>query len=115
MSLDIVTVGMCPQYTATFEVVGSKDNVYTATLDGPDGPYCSCPAFKYSGEPGEQNCKHLDRIREHGCLYDPQGVDAGPNDLADVGITITATATGRSYNEPCPGCGEDMIAVRIGV
>ena len=116
MSIDIVTVGFCPQYYATYDVVGSKDNVYQVTLSGAEGPaHCTCPAFKYSGEFGDQTCKHVSRVWAHGCLYNPQWKPAGPNDLADQGIILTDSDDSRTYGEKCPGCGEEMVAVKIGV
>jgi predicted nucleic acid-binding Zn finger protein len=42
-------------------IQGSGDNVYDVVLDDADST-CSCPAFKYSGEPGEQDCKHLRKL-----------------------------------------------------
>lgn len=46
------------------KIQGSADNVYDVSLDaGTDT--CSCPAFKYSGEPGDQDCKHLRLLREN--------------------------------------------------
>ncbi len=117
MSATIETAAFCPQYYATFEVQGSKDNVYTVTLSGGEGPaHCTCPAFKYSGEPGEQDCKHVRKIWAHGCLYNPQWKDAGPNDLEDNGIQIASTDDSHVIeDEPCPGCGEPCVAVRIAV
>ena len=55
------------------KIQGSADNVYDVVLDGAEST-CSCPAFKYSGEPGDQDCKHLRKLRE--------AVDAA---LAEVG------------------------------
>lgn len=107
MSADIETVAVCPQYRATWDVQGSADNVYTVTLDGPS---CTCPAFKYSGEPGDQHCKHIDRVRAHGCFYSPQA-DPGPNDYTAYGIEVVDMDRNVIAGAICPGCGQDMIAI----
>lgn len=115
MPAEIVTVGFCPQYYSQWEVQGSKGNTYSVVLNGGEGaPYCSCPAFKYSGEYGNQECKHVKAVWAHGCLYNPQWKDAGPNDYADHGIKMISHDT-HTISETCPGCGEEMIPVRIAV
>ena len=43
--------------------IQGKTDVYDVSLDDSEDT-CSCPAFKYSGEPGDQDCKHLRLIRE---------------------------------------------------
>jgi hypothetical protein len=47
-----------PKKAETFEIKGSKDNVYIVTLDG-DKSSCTCPA----GTHGRQ-CKHVKAARE---------------------------------------------------
>jgi hypothetical protein len=116
MSYDIATVGFCPQYFATFEVTGSKSNIYQVTLDGAEGPaHCTCPAYAYSKD-DNRTCKHIAAIWKHGCLWNPQWKDAGPNDLDSVGTRLTGTH-GRPIlqGERCHGCGQDCVAVRIAV
>lgn len=115
MSVDIVTVGFCPQYFSTFAVKGSGTNWYTVSFNGGEGPaHCTCPAFKYSGEPGNQTCKHIRRVWKYGCFYNPQWKDAGPNDLEKHDIKILETDMGN-WHENCPGCNQVMVAVKIAV
>ena len=110
----IEVMGYCPQVMATFEVPGSGGNSYRVSL-GPDGDYCGCRAFQYCKVEDEfdRTCKHVRLVRAHGCLYDPQGREPGPNDLSDQGVEIVAQ--GGGYGEPCPGCGADMEPVRVAV
>lgn len=119
MSIDIVTVGFCPQYHSTWRVQGSKGHVYEVNLAGAEGaPHCTCPAFQYSGESGNQDCKHVKAVWKHGCLYNPQWRDnvaeECPNDYAEYGIELIATDT-YAQLEACPGCGQPMIATKIAV
>lgn len=109
MPVEIVTVGFCPQYGATFRVPGTGGREWTVAL-GPEVGHCTCPAFRYSHD---SSCKHLRLVWEHGCLFNPQWHDAGPNDHADVGI-VRVTPT-RTEGVPCPGCGEPMMPVRVAV
>ena len=115
MPPQIITVGFCPQYFATFEVAGSKGAVYTVTTHGGEAPSeCTCQAFHFSG--AESTCKHVKMVWDHGCLWNPQWKDAGANDLAKFGIKlIEIDRPNIIRDERCPGCGDDMIAVRIAV
>lgn len=115
--LDIITVGFCPQYWSTWKVKGSRDAEYVVTLSGGEGPaHCTCPAFKYSGEFGQQDCKHVRKVWEHGCLWNPQWhSDPGPNDYQDHGIEMLSCGYGRGYGAPCPGCGGELQATKIAV
>jgi hypothetical protein len=113
MSAEIVTVGFCPQYFASFEVTGSTGNSYTVTLNGAEAPaHCTCPSYRYGGS---QDCKHIKAVWDHGCLYNPQWKDAGPNDLGSYGVSVVAYDYPGGRTEPCPGCGEAMVPVRIAV
>lgn len=112
--LTVEVMGFCPQYDAEFEVPGST-GTYRVSLSL-DGPHCGCRAFKYCKVEYESDrtCKHVALVRAHGCLYDPQGRDPGPNDLEGQGVEILALR-GGGYGEPCPGCGADMMPVRVAV
>lgn len=113
MSVEIITVGFCPQYFATYSVAGSRGAVYTVSLSGGEGPaFCTCPAYKFSGQ---NDCKHISAVWKHACLYNPQWKDAGPNDLGEAGIVLDSLDEHRTYDEPCPGCGGNMVPVRIAV
>ena len=111
--LNVEMMGFCPQFTGTFEVPGSAGS-YRVSL-GPDGAHCGCRAFQYCKVEDEfdRTCKHVKLVRAHGCLYDPQGCDPGPNDLEAYGIEILPHD--GDYGEPCPGCGGEMIALRVAV
>ena len=111
--LNVEVMGFCPQYDAVFIVPGSTGS-YRVSLDI-EGPHCECRAFKYCKveDESDRTCKHLALVRAHGCLYDPQGRDPGPNDLPDHGVKILLQKGG--YGEPCPGCGEEMLPVRVAV
>lgn len=108
MSADVITVGFCPQYHGSWQVTGSRGDVYVVTV-GPESGECTCPAFTYSRD---RTCKHITQVWDHGCLYNPQWKDPGPNDHADHGIVLSLP---RGGGAPCPGCGEPMIPVRIAV
>jgi hypothetical protein len=114
--LNIEVAGYCPQHNAEFSVPGSGGKTWSVTFDM-DGRRCDCPAFQYykcqAEDESDRTCKHVALVAAHGCLYDPQGGDLGPNDLSDQGIKIVAHDGG--YGEPCPGCGDDMMPVRIAV
>lgn len=112
--LSIEVMGYCPQHDATFVVPGSRGARYRVRL-GVYGTHCECRAFQYCKvdfEP-DRTCKHVALIRAHGCLYDPQGRDPGPNDLSSHGVKIVSQ--GGGYGEPCPGCGADMLPIRVAV
>jgi len=107
----IEVMGICPQYSATFEVPGSS-GTYRVSL-GPDGAYCPCRSYQYCKDEYDRTCKHIKLVRSHGCLYDPQGREPGPNDLQAQGIKILSQGAG--YGESCPGCGEEMQPIRVAV
>jgi uncharacterized Zn finger protein len=116
VSIDTITV-LCPQYGSTWEVQGSKGAVYTVQLYA-DGALasCDCPSYKFlNGDEWDPTCKHITAVWKHGCLFNPQWHDAGPNDYAQHGIRLATLHPQRQHHEPCPGCGADMIAVRIAV
>jgi len=110
----------CPQWYANYEVLSSRPNqqAYFVQLNGEHGPaFCSCPAFRYSGDYGEQKCKHIAMVMNNGCLYLHDRSKflnkVGPNTLAEAGITkISDRNTNRHgpmMGVPCPNCGENMV------
>jgi hypothetical protein len=118
MSISIETAGFCPQYGSTWEVPGSNGAVWTVKLDGAQGaPYCTCPRWKFQRKAtNDRTCKHIDRVMAHACLFNPQWHETpGPNDYAKFGIRLIGTDTSGQVNESCPGCGQNMIAVKIAV
>ena len=113
MPAEIITVGFCPQYFASFVVAGSRGVSYTVAFDGADlDGSCSCAAFKFSG--ARRSCKHLRLVQAHGCFWNPQWHDEGPNDLAAQGISLVGELT-RTSRSRCPGCGYDTLPVRIAI
>ena len=116
MSVEIVTAAFCAQYFANYEVQGSKGNVYTVTLNGGEGaPFCTCPAFKFSGGYGNQDCKHVKLVWDHACLANPQWKDPGPNDLAENGITMISHDDHTIPGDVCVGCGGPTVPVKIAI
>jgi hypothetical protein len=113
--LTVETLGFCPQHDAVFIVPGSAPGTRYRVSLGIEGAHCECRAFQYCKveDESDRTCKHVALVRAHGCLYDPQGHDPGPNDLPDHGVEIVSQEGG--YGEPCPGCGEDMLPVRVAV
>lgn len=114
--LDIITVGFCPQYRASFRVPGSRGDSWEVFFDSHScQPQCSCPAWTFSArDVFDRRCKHIDLVWAHGCLFNPQGGDPGPNDYAAHGISMRAGSP-ETIDEACPGCGHLMIPVRVGV
>jgi hypothetical protein len=110
MPAEIVTAEFCAQYYATFDVPSSDGKqMYTVTLNGGEGmPHCTCQGFKF-----RHGCKHIDWVWKHGCLWNPQWKDGGPNDIPAEHIHLY-----EGYpllDGPCPACGGKTVPVRIAV
>jgi hypothetical protein len=109
MIAEIIVMEDCASNYGTFEVEGSKGKKYQVTLSGSEGPaHCTCPAFKFSGE--RQTCKHVEKVLNDACLFNPQWHDAkdGPQ-LRPIGYNYDAfTGSQRA-------CGGPMVAVRRAV
>jgi hypothetical protein len=98
----MVDQARCPQYWATFSVRGSA-GTYDVGVDDPvRGTWtCSCKAWIFGGR---TTCKHIERVRAHGCL------GGGPNSLGSAGIEITGSNPMRasaSTRRRC-ACGQLM-------
>lgn len=104
MPAEIVTAGFCADYFAIFEVTGSKGDIYRVELFGMDG-HCSCPAWKY-----RKDCKHMQYVWDHACLWNPQWYSGGADDLQPVEYLDED----RHFGE-CPHCSGPMVPVRIAV
>jgi hypothetical protein len=120
--LTIETVLICPMWASNFQIKGSGDNIYNVTINPYDPPNCTCPAFKFSGEYGDQDCKHLRLVRNKGCLYHPQShprtgeLSWNEFKFDDNGIEwLNSGGNVMEPKVPCPGCGNPMIVVRIAV
>ena len=116
-----IEVGLiCPQWASNFDVKSSNgDADYLVTIHPYDPPHCSCPAFKFSGEYGNQDCKHIKKVRDCGCFYHPQfGELQTWNEFRFEQNGIEWLNSGGNVMEPkkpCPGCGNPMIVVRVAV
>ena len=122
MAVVIEPMAVCPQWASNWEVEGSNGNNYLVQFHRAEPASCSCPAYKYSGEYGEQKCKHIEKVREHGCFYHPQSGWIGANDWDDSpeaggfdhGLKLLSTAA-DSTTVRCVGCGAPALYVRIAV
>lgn len=106
-------ISVCPQYFANYTVQSTKgNNVYFVQFNGIDGPrFCTCMAYRYSGDWGHQTCKHIQLIEEQGCFHIPMVRDRNGNMWDDNfftanGITIISTAPSYQEDLLCPGCKE---------
>ena len=117
LAIDVVLI--CPMWASNFQIQGSDDNTYNVTINPYDPPSCTCPAFKFSGEWGNQTCKHIKKIQENGCFYHPEhgGKDAWNEfNFDNNGITwLNSGGSVMTPKKPCPGCGNPMIVVRMAV
>src|SRR5581483_8167290 len=78
--LTVEVVGICPQWASNWEVQGSGDNQYQVQFHKDEPATCTCPAYRYSGDYGDQHCKHIETVRKHGCFYHPHDANFGLND-----------------------------------
>lgn len=120
--LSIEVALICPQWASNFQIAGSGDNSYSVTINPYDPPNCTCPAFKFSGEWGNQHCKHIKKVEENGCFYHPErsqqpGVKIWNEFKFDNNEIIWLNSGGSVMEpkKPCPGCGNPMIVVRLAV
>src|SRR5262245_36826659 len=98
----------CASNYGCFEVEGSKGARYQVTFSGSEGPtHCTCPAFKFAPD---KACKHILRVFNEACLYNPQWHDAKENP------TMRPTSYGyeRFTGNTC-ACGGPMVSVRRAV
>jgi hypothetical protein len=120
----VEVVKICPMWASNFDVLSSNGSgAYLVQFHKDSVPSCSCPAYKFSGDYGDQTCKHIKKVKELGCFYHPQFDDCGECfpawnefkfDDADV-KWLSWTRDVINPPEPCPGCGMPLIAVRIAV
>ena len=59
---------------STHQVAGSSGDVYTITLNGPEGDRCGCKAFEYSTA-SPPTCKHIKLLRNLTEGKDPVIID----------------------------------------
>lgn len=109
MSYDIVTMEDCASNFGVFEITGSKGDTYTVTFSGSEGPaHCTCPAYRFSG--AEMHCKHVARVHDQACFYNPQWHEAHPEPiLRPVGYTYEQFSGGTCE------CGGPLVYVKRAV
>jgi|SRR6516162_1512143 len=116
--LTVESMYCCPMWASNFQIIGKTD-VYNMTVNPYDPSSCTCKSFKFSGEYGDQNCKHLIKLTEVGCFYHPQGDEAKTwNEFKfdEAGITwLNSGGIVADPKQPCPGCGNPMIVIRVAV
>lgn len=108
MPAEITMMEDCASNYGVFEVQGST-GTYTVSFSGSEGPaHCTCPAFKYSGT--EQTCKHIKKVWDEACFYNPQWHDANPEPaIRPKDYTYDAFTGGTCV------CGGPLVAVRRAV
>lgn len=104
MEETMTELARCPQWWAVFSMRGDS-GTYEVLCDDPirGGFRCSCKAWIFGGR---TTCKHIDRLRGHGCF------GSGPNDLDTVHVEITGENPNRATiptGHRC-ACGEMMLA-----
>lgn len=106
MGYDIETLWWCPTTFARYAVLSSDgETVYGVTIEGERG-HCTCPGFKH-----RESCRHMTRVWDEACLYNPQWHDPGPDTMQPAEFVHASDAVGPD----CPGCGRAMIGVRCAV
>jgi hypothetical protein len=121
--LTIEVFKACPMWASNFDVQSDKDEkTYLVQFHRDSPASCSCPAYKFSGDYGYQECKHIKRVSRLGCFFHEQ-LQAAKYKIAwnefnfdDTGIKwLSWTEDVINPPEPCPGCGNPMIKVRAAV
>lgn len=113
-------VAICPMWASNFEVLGSEDKRYLVQFHKIEPAMCNCPAYQYSGDYGEQHCKHIDRVFANGCFYHPDIEDRSKTwnefNFDDNGVRWLSSGGHRNDPPlPCPGCGSPMVIVKVAV
>ena len=120
--LTVETILICPQWASNFQVKGSEDNEYNVTINPYDPASCTCPSFKYSGEYGNQKCKHITKVMAKGCFFHPQ-YQVAEYKIAWNGFNfhrngiewLNSGGDVANPPRPCPGCGNPMIVTKVAV
>lgn len=106
----------CPQYFATFGIEGSNGQNWMVKTDGPHMTFCSCPAYRYSGDWASQTCKHIALVKKQGCFWNSDKPSVVWDEPAFLKNKIELLSTkndsvhGPNLRHPCPGCGEPVIS-----
>lgn len=114
MTAEITTMGFCPQYFSRWTVEGSSGATYLVTFSGLQA-HCTCPAFKFSQN---NDCKHIKRVWEHGCMYNPQWKDPGPDDWFTESpdlLLLDVDESQPKLDERCAGCNQPTVPVKVAV
>lgn len=122
-------MGICPMWVSNFEVPSSKfGESYLVQFHNNYPASCSCKGYRFSGNYGEQHCKHIDAVIAYGCFYRPDieyfrdvplkraiRYQALGDDITDamakIGIKWLNHDTNHMLAEECPGCGVQEIMV----
>jgi hypothetical protein len=110
----------CPMWASNFEIASdSDDKSYLVQFHKDEPAMCQCPAYKFSGDYGDQNCKHIKRIQKLGCFYHSQlqvseyKIAWNEFNFDDNSIKwLSWTRDVINPPEPCPGCGMPLIVMR---
>jgi hypothetical protein len=118
--LTVEVVAICPMWASNFDIVSDEgDKSYLVQFHKDSPPTCQCPAYKFSGDYGDQTCKHIKRVKKLGCFYHPLFEKAhawNEFNFDDANIKwLSWTRDVINPPEPCPGCGNPLIAVRVAV
>jgi hypothetical protein len=115
MPADIVVMADCQSNYGVYKVRSDSNRrkFYTVSFGGSEGPaHCTCKAFQYSGPFGDQHCKHVERVWNGACMYNPQWCDGHqPVEFEPMDYNYNMVVEG----EQCPNCGGPMVAVRRAV
>ena len=110
MPAEIVVMEDCASNYGRFDVLSSDGTKhYEVSLHGSEGgASCTCPAFLYSG--AQRDCKHIRRVWEQACLYNPQWRDAKAEP-----IMRPEAYTYEMFSETRCVCGGPMVYVKRAV
>jgi predicted nucleic acid-binding Zn finger protein len=94
--------GACPMHRSNFDVQSSDGAASYLVQTNFGDDFCNCPAYRYSGNRGEQSCKHIDAVYRYGCF------GKSKDRLAEHDIK-QLSSIGIAYGEDCLSCGAPMI------
>jgi hypothetical protein len=113
MSAEIVTGQFCSSYFGTYEVVGSKGDIYNVTWNLLSA-HCqrkngtSCPAYHFSKD---QSCKHIREVWNRACMWNCQWFKGNEAIYQFPKIMIEPVI----IDFHCPNCSGACVAVKVAV
>lgn len=123
----------CHQLFANYEVISensasatvqmldkSKTPSYLVQFNGKGPHFCTCPAYRYSGDYGAQTCKHIAKVVENMCDGKGQCFPwVADNYFVPNGISLISSMAdnmhGPLLGPPCDGCGARTVPLRSAV